>query len=68
MQAVTPKKGFGTEFTDHMLKIEYVEAKNGWQSPRIVKFENISLHPAAKVLHYAIAVSIREFDLSFLVK
>lgn len=45
---------FGHIFTDHMLKIFYHDALGGWQTPEIIPFENISLHPAAKVLHYAI--------------
>ncbi|XP_069679436.1 branched-chain-amino-acid aminotransferase, cytosolic isoform X1 [Periplaneta americana] len=44
---------FGKNFTDHMLKILYHESLGGWQRPEIVPFENIVLHPAAKVLHYA---------------
>lgn len=47
---------FGQIFTDHMLKIFYHKALGGWQKPEIIPFENISLHPAAKVLHYAIEV------------
>jgi branched-chain amino acid aminotransferase len=43
--------GFGKLFTDRMFIIEY---KNGqWQEPTIKKYENLSLSPAAKVLHYA---------------
>ncbi|XP_018570193.1 branched-chain-amino-acid aminotransferase, cytosolic [Anoplophora glabripennis] len=45
---------FGQFFTDHMLKIFYHKQLAGWQKPIIIPFENISLHPAAKVLHYAI--------------
>ncbi|KAL3276599.1 hypothetical protein HHI36_011971 [Cryptolaemus montrouzieri] len=45
---------FGHIFTDHMLKIFYHQRLDGWQKPVIIPFENISLHPAAKVLHYAI--------------
>ncbi|XP_029163145.1 branched-chain-amino-acid aminotransferase, cytosolic [Nylanderia fulva] len=45
---------FGKYFTDHMLKVHYYESMNGWQAPEIMPFGNISLHPAAKVLHYAI--------------
>ncbi|XP_045469538.1 branched-chain-amino-acid aminotransferase, cytosolic isoform X2 [Harmonia axyridis] len=45
---------FGQIFTDHMLKIFYHERLGGWQKPVIIPFENISLHPAAKVLHYAV--------------
>ena len=46
---------FGHEFTDHMLEIEWTLA-NGWGPPSICPFHNISLHPAAKVLHYAVEV------------
>lgn len=43
--------GFGARFTDRMFIMEY---KNGaWQEPVIKKYENLSLSPAAKVLHYA---------------
>lgn len=45
---------FGKHFTDHMLKVEYHERAGGWQRPIICPLEYISLHPAAKVLHYAI--------------
>ncbi|XP_036140729.1 branched-chain-amino-acid aminotransferase, cytosolic isoform X2 [Monomorium pharaonis] len=37
-----------------MLKIHYYEGMNGWQIPEIIPFENIVLHPAAKVFHYAV--------------
>lgn len=45
---------FGHIFTDHMLKVFYHQALGGWQKPEIIPFENITLHPAAKGLHYAI--------------
>lgn len=45
---------FGKYFTDHMLKIYFYETLGGWQAPEITPFENLVLHPAAKVLHYAI--------------
>ncbi|XP_063232993.1 branched-chain-amino-acid aminotransferase, cytosolic isoform X2 [Bacillus rossius redtenbacheri] len=45
---------FGQHFTDHMLKIHYYEALGGWQRPEIMPMESIVLHPAAKVLHYAV--------------
>ncbi|KAL0114980.1 hypothetical protein PUN28_010505 [Cardiocondyla obscurior] len=48
------KLSFGKYFTDHMLKVHYYEGMNGWQAPEIMPFENIVLHPAAKVLHYAV--------------
>ncbi|CAH0393193.1 unnamed protein product [Bemisia tabaci] len=46
--------GFGTQFTDHMLRVEYDVDKGGWQSPLIVPLEPLTLHPAAKGLHYAL--------------
>ncbi|XP_033326902.1 branched chain amino acid transaminase isoform X2 [Megalopta genalis] len=45
---------FGKYFTDHMLKIFYHEALGGWQVPEITPLESLVLHPASKVLHYAI--------------
>jgi len=43
---------FGSTFTDHMLRVKWTAA-GGWEAPRITGFENLSLHPAAKALHYA---------------
>lgn len=43
---------FGHEFTDHMFEVEWSK-ENGWGKPRICPLHNLSLHPAAKVLHYA---------------
>lgn len=59
---LTPKPeakdlGFGRYFSDHMLKVQYYKALGGWQKPEIMPFENLSIHPAAKALHYAIQVS-----------
>ncbi|KAK2584297.1 hypothetical protein KPH14_006693 [Odynerus spinipes] len=45
---------FGKYFTDHMLKVFYYDTLGGWQAPEITPFENLVLHPGAKVLHYAI--------------
>ncbi|WP_027443065.1 branched-chain amino acid aminotransferase [Erythrobacter cryptus] len=45
--------GFGTVFTDHMVVIDYDEAKGGWQTPVLAPRQPISLDPAASVLHYA---------------
>ena len=45
--------GFGTVFTDHMVTIDYDEAKGGWQTPVLGPREPIALDPAASVLHYA---------------
>lgn len=49
--------GFGKLFTDHMLKIYYHKNLGGWQKPQITPLENLVMHPAAKVLHYAVEVS-----------
>lgn len=54
--------GFGKYFTDHMLKINYQKQLGGWQKPEITPFENLSIHPAAKALHYAIQVSSKTFN------
>lgn len=43
--------GFGTVFTDHMLRIEWDQGK-GWHSDRIVPYGPIPLDPAASALHY----------------
>lgn len=63
VQGVTEKRllpdektlGFGKIFTDRMFLMEY-EAARGWQNARIVPFGNLSLHPAATVLHYGAEV------------
>lgn len=47
----TENLGFGKHFTDHMFIMDYTKEK-GWYDPRIVPFENISLHPASTVFHY----------------
>ena len=47
---------FGKHFSDHMLEIEWTE-ESGWGSPRIGPMRNFSMHPAAKVFHYATEVS-----------
>ncbi|XP_069618919.1 branched-chain-amino-acid aminotransferase, cytosolic isoform X2 [Ranitomeya imitator] len=44
---------FGTEFTDHMLVVEW-SAEKGWQRPAIKPLQNLSLHPACSVFNYAI--------------
>lgn len=43
---------FGKTFTDHMFRVTW-KAKEGWTTPRITPLENFSMHPGAKVLHYA---------------
>lgn len=46
---------FGHTFTDHMLEVDWT-AEAGWGVPRITPRHNLSLDPAASVLHYAIEV------------
>ena len=43
--------GFGKIFTDHMFMMDYTEGQ-GWHDARIVPFQDISISPAAVVLHY----------------
>jgi len=43
--------GFGRIFTDHMFIHEFKEGM--WQNPKIEPYRNLSLSPAALVLHYA---------------
>lgn len=47
----TSTLGFGQIFTDHMFRWSW-NMEKGWYNPRIVPFENLSLHPASTVLHY----------------
>lgn len=44
---------FGAVFTDHMLEIDWT-AENGWGTPTIKPFADLSMHPAASCMHYAI--------------
>lgn len=44
---------FGKHFTDHMLTIDWC-ATTGWANPRITPLQPLAIHPAAKVLHYAL--------------
>ena len=45
------KLGFGNIFTDHMFIMEY-NGDKGWEHARIEEFHDISISPAANVLHY----------------
>lgn len=45
------KLGFGKYFTDHMFICDY-DPENGWHDARIIPYQNLSLSPAATVLHY----------------
>ncbi|SCU80545.1 LANO_0B00474g1_1 [Lachancea nothofagi CBS 11611] len=42
---------FGKTFTDHMLTVEWTE-KNGWGTPEIKPYGNLSLDPSCSVFHY----------------
>lgn len=44
---------FGHLFTDHMFRCDW-DDEQGWTRPLISKLHNLDLHPAAKVLHYAV--------------
>ncbi len=46
---------FGKEFSDHMLEVDWVQGQ-GWSKPKISPLHNLSIHPAAKVLHYSVEV------------
>jgi len=44
--------GFGKIFSDHMFVMNY-KTGQGWHDARIVPYGDISISPAAKVLHYS---------------
>lgn len=48
---------FGASFSDHMLTIKHTN-EAGWEKPVIEPLRDLSIHPAAKVLHYATEVKI----------
>lgn len=50
-QLVDP--GFGKVFSDHMVCIDYDEAKGGWHNATVGPREALSLDPACAVLHYS---------------
>ncbi len=43
--------GFGRLFSDHMFLMDYTEGK-GWRDARVVPYGDLSIDPAAMVLHY----------------
>ena len=49
---VLANPGFGTNFSDHMVSIEWDEA-DGWHNAVVGPRQPIALDPAAAVLHYA---------------
>ncbi|HMO69270.1 MAG TPA: branched chain amino acid aminotransferase, partial [Novosphingobium sp.] len=50
--AVLANPGFGTNFSDHMVTIDWTEGR-GWHSATIGPRGPLLLDPAAAVLHYA---------------
>ncbi|HEU5084470.1 MAG TPA: branched-chain amino acid aminotransferase [Acidimicrobiales bacterium] len=50
-----PATSFGRGFTDHMVVATYTAA-SGWGPPRLEPFAELSLSPAAMVLHYGQAI------------
>ncbi|MFY1671013.1 branched-chain amino acid aminotransferase [Plantactinospora sp. WMMB334] len=48
-------KGFGSVFTDHMVRIGY-RAGEGWHGARVERFGSVTVSPAAAVLHYGQAI------------
>ncbi len=51
-EAVLANPGFGTNFSDHMVTIEWTEGQ-GWHDAVVGPRQPIALDPAASVLHYA---------------
>jgi len=49
---------FGKTFAPHMLQINYVKDKGGWQSPEIIPFQDLKISPAAAALHYGMFIMI----------
>ena len=50
--AVLANPGFGTNFSDHMVSIDWTEGQ-GWHDATVGPRQPIALDPAAAVLHYA---------------
>ena len=48
---------FGASYSDHMLTIKH-STQAGWEKPVIEPLKHLSIHPGAKVLHYATEVNI----------
>ena len=56
-KVVIPEKlPFGKYYTDHIFEMDYIASQGGWQKPTIKKFEDLSISPAAMVLHYGQAI------------
>jgi len=51
-EQILANPGFGTNFTDHMVSIDWTEGR-GWHDARVGPRRPIPLDPATAVLHYA---------------
>ena len=51
-EALLADPGFGKQFSDHMVTIEWSEGR-GWHDAAVGPLQPLPLHPAAAVLHYA---------------
>jgi branched-chain amino acid aminotransferase len=49
-EAIIADPSFGTAFTDHMVKIDYVDG--AWGEGRVLPYGPLTLDPAATVFHY----------------
>lgn len=54
-QLILADPGFGQHFTDHMVRADW-SAAGGWAQPQLVDYTNLTLDPAAMVLHYGQAI------------
>jgi branched-chain amino acid aminotransferase len=49
--AILAEPGFGTHFTDHMVRIDWTAA-GGWGDGQVVPYGPLTIDPACAVLHY----------------
>jgi len=47
---------FGRTFTTHVFEMDYIADEGGWKNPKIKKFSNVDISPAALVFHYGQAI------------
>ncbi|MEX2589700.1 MAG: branched-chain amino acid aminotransferase [Chitinophagales bacterium] len=45
---------FGRVFSDHMFVVDFIDG--AWKDPRIIPFQNLSMHPSTSALHYGQAI------------
>lgn len=53
---IPEKLVFGRTFSKHIFEMDYDVNKGGWHNPVIKKSEDVSMSPAAMVLHYGQAI------------